>query len=109
MVEDDDDRAIFLGDFNEPDEMPITVTPTGLDPIELPLAIFDERPQMDDPAYKNGAKISGNHPILRVRSSDFPMSYLGQATVQVRGKIYNVFDIKEDRTGMSMVEMKRAD
>lgn len=113
MIEDDDDRAIFLSDFNEPDADVIRVTPADGEPFDLPLAIFDLRPKVENPDYRGSdnsyrsAPISGAHPVMRCLASEFPKSLVGQCTVRVRDHDYGAFDLKPDGTGFVIVELRR--
>lgn len=107
MIEDDEDRAVFLADFNEPDDSVIVVTPDVGEPYDLPLAIFDARPMIDDPSFRGGAKISGANPQMRCRASEFPLSLIGKCTVTVRGQPYSAYDVKPDATGMTTVELRK--
>jgi hypothetical protein len=106
MIEDDELRAIFLSDFNEPEEGAPRVTPNLGPAFEIPYSIFDLKPTQETIAAAKGV-ISGAHPTLRCLSSQFPLSLMGQCTVRIRGQDYGAFDVKPDGTGFTWVELKR--
>lgn len=111
MIEDDDMRAVFFdpADFGET----VTFTPQApAVPFDC-LAIFDARPTGDraikgaQVGYDEGAMVHGNNPQLRVRSSDVEGKVkAGRCQAAVRGKTYNVFAVKPDNTGISIVVLR---
>lgn len=112
MIEDDDMRLAFLDpdDFGEE----VTFTPNGADPFTC-MAIFDARPTEPraikgaQVGYDEGAKVHGNAPQLRCRSIDVEANVkAGRATAVVRGQQYNVFAVKPDHTGMSLIALRVA-
>jgi hypothetical protein len=110
MFEDDDMRLVFLDDFGEE----VTFTPNAGDPFTCQ-AIFDARPTEPraikgaQVGYDEGAQVHGNSPQLRCRSSDLvDRVKAGRATATVRGNEYNIFAVKPDNTGMSLVVLREA-
>lgn len=111
MVEDDDMRALFF----DPDEFgqEATVQPSGADSFKV-AGIFDNRP-LEARAIKGaqvgidgGMQNTGNHPQFQCRSKDVPNVKAGRATLEVDGRRFNVWDVKHDFTGMTLLILKVA-
>lgn len=111
MIEDDDTRAVFF----DPDDFAqeVTLTPEGVAPFTI-MAIFDARPvdggalSRGQVGFKGGMQDVGNHPQIRCRTSDVASVKAGRATAIVDGKTYNVWDVKPDGTGVSLLVLKVA-
>lgn len=109
MVEDDDMRALFF----DPDDFgqEATITPTAGQPFTV-LGIFDYRPV--EPRAIKGAQVgfdggmqnTGNHPQFQCRTIDVPDVKAGRGTLAVAGKVFNIWDVKPDHTGMTLIILK---
>lgn len=113
MIEDDDMRAVFF-DADEFGDA-VTFTPNdGTAPFTIN-CIFDSRAVGErqlkgaQPQHWGDAQISGNSPQARCRTSDVDGKVkAGRCTALVRGRTYNVFDMRPDNTGMSLLILKVA-
>lgn len=112
MIEDDDSRLIFFDPEAFGEE--VTFTPSGADPFTC-AAIVDTRPLGDRQIkgaqvhHHEGANIIGNSPQLRCRESDLGGQVkAGRAQVTARGKLWNVFAVKPDGTGLVLVVLREA-
>lgn len=111
MIEDDDARLEFL----DPDAFgeEVTFSPQSSDPFTC-LALFDARPLGDrqikgaQVRHHEGANVIGNSPQLRCRTSDLVGVKAAQCTVEARGQNWNIFAVKPDSTGMSLVVLREA-
>lgn len=110
MFETDDMRLVFLADFGED----VIFRPSGAESFTV-TGIFDQRPlgpraiKGAQVGYDEGAKVTGNAPEFQCRTSDIEDKIkAGRCTATARGRDYNVFDIKHDHTGMSLVILKVA-
>jgi hypothetical protein len=110
MFEDDDMRLVFFQDFGEP----ILFTPNAADPFTI-TGIFDQRPlgprslKGAQVGFDDGAMVTGNGPELRCLTSDIEGKVsAGRCTATIRGRVYNVFDIRHDHLGTTLLILKVA-
>lgn len=112
MVEDDDLRAVFFDadDFG----VEATITPNGGEPFTV-MGIFDAHPIFDPTLSKHqvgfkggGMQNTGASPQFRCRASEVANVKGGRATLVVNGTTFNVWDVRPDGTGLTMLILKMA-